>query len=172
MLPENTPLKILAGIIFLVIMISPISLSLSSKEDTGHYTLSAWAAQKDSPNQVNLPEGFPQIPTYPQALVSNSRIDQDEPFPKFKGEWSTGDRVPGVTDWYIDALRRDGWVIDQLPAERTNQLTQLVSAKKNNIISYLSVIRYQNDPFTHIIIEAYSAQLLEEEDETVTDIHQ
>ena len=115
------------------------------------------------------------IPTYPQAVLVDSQVIRGEKLPKYQEEWSTSDSVPQVMSWYVEALKRDGWSIEQVPADPTAPMTQLVSAKKDDIILYVSVIRNQNESLTRIAIEYYNSELLEEDDEadeTVTDIPQ
>ena len=161
-LKKETAVHILA---FFAILVFPISPVLCQNMELK----SPLILQKDSLDRSL------QIPAYPQAVLVDSQIIRGEKVPKYQEEWSTSDSVPLVMSWYVEALKKDGWSIEQVPADPTAPLTQLVSAKKDDIILYVSVIRNQNESLTRIAIESYSSEMLEEEDEadeTVTDIPQ
>jgi hypothetical protein len=121
-----------------------------------------------SGGEQKLVEGFPATLVYPNAKFTDSekRAHFLGEF-SYHGTWETADSVPTVMAWYLEKLPKEGWFIDDYPADKKAEDIQFIDGHKGEQPIQVSVIRDQNSSLTQIVIEypAVKAGIEAEEDE-------
>ena len=110
-------------------------------------------------SRVQLIEGFPEMPLYPQSTLVISEIEvinfNGADSNHYRSVWKTNASIPKVTNWYLKALETADWTIEIFPADPDSTGIQyiLASRRKPKLTLQLSIIPEAQLKLTKIVAE-------------------
>ncbi len=115
-------------------------------------------------SSIQLVEGFPSIPVYPDSLLTDSIKTPDDDSYTYSSTWETSDSVQHVSLWFIENLPKNGWEITLYPADLQNNSVQLIVIDTPERITNISIIANHEGNSTKIVVEDYKFGAEEEEE--------
>jgi hypothetical protein len=96
--------------------------------------------QKALQNRVILTDNFPQVTTYPGAVLLKSSCNDAQSM-LFRSSWTSPDKVSQVMDWYTTELQKEGWLSDVKPGDPASESIQYAEFTRGLFNSWLSKLQ-------------------------------
>lgn len=103
-------------------------------------------AMKEPVNSMSVrnPDGFPDIPVYPQAvLVDSVKDEQSQGGPFYTVHWTADAQVAEVMSWYANKLTESGWSVFVALGDPQSAI-QFSEFRKGDLYLQLSVVKKQD----------------------------